>query len=142
MVKKIIGFVVLFICLIWIAYVINEIAPKKSKSNFLCYFNNEDSLVLVIHHTNEFSWDLIGFNTLGKNKELFYEITRKLDNDQSVFISKERPILVVEVNQKWTKSKVSHLLAHSQRKFKITGLNSFYLDHGAAATFRKRRKTA
>lgn len=24
----------------------------------------------------------------------------------------------------------------------ITGLNSFYLDHGAAATFRKRRKTA
>ena len=125
MVKKIIGFAVLFICLTWIAFVINEIAPKKSKSNFLCYFNNEDSLVLVIHHTNEFSWDLVGFNTLGKNKELFYEITRKLDNDQSVFISKERPILVVEINQKWTKSKVSHLLAHSQRKFKTTGLNSF-----------------
>jgi hypothetical protein len=125
MVKKIIGFVVLFICLTWIAFVINEIAPKKSKRNFLCYFNNEDSLVLVVHHTNEFRWDLVGFNTLGKNKGLFYEITRKLDNDQSVFISKERPILVVEINQKWTKSKISHLLAHNQRKFKITSLNSF-----------------
>lgn len=125
MVKKIIGPLIVFICLCWIVFVVSEILQKKKERNFLCYFGKQDSLVLVIHHINEFNWETVGFNTLGSNKDLFYEITRNLDNDYSVFISKERPLLVIEINQKWTKSGVNRLLDKGHRKFQLTGLNSF-----------------
>ena len=125
MVKKIIGPLVVFICLSWIVFVVSEILQKNKESDFLCYFGVQDSLVLVIHHVNEFNWETVGFNTLGSNKDLFYEITRNLDNDYSVFISKERPLLVIEINQKWTKSSIRHLLDKGHRKFQLTGLKTF-----------------
>lgn len=124
-IKKIIFFIVLSLSIGWIAFVLNELAQKKNTSDFLCYFDKQDSLVLAIHHKKEFDWESIGFNVLGKNKDLYYEITRNLDDNYSVFISKERPILVVEITQKWTKSSVKFLLKKGGRNFEMTGLNSF-----------------
>jgi hypothetical protein len=124
-IKKIIFFLVLTFAIGWIAFVLNELAQKKNTSDFLCYFDKQDSLVLAIHHKKEFDWESIGFNVLGKNKDLYYEITRNLDDNYSVFISKERPILVVEITQKWTKSSVKFLLKKGGRNFDMTGLNSF-----------------
>jgi hypothetical protein len=125
MAKKIVGPLVVLICVVWIAFVVKEVLQKKKESDFLCYFGPQDSLVLVIHHKEEFVWEDLGFNTLGSNKDLFYEITRNLDNDYSVFISKERPLLVIEINQKWTKSSLKHLFEKGYRKFNSTGLKSF-----------------
>ena len=125
MVKKIIGPLAVFICLSWIAFVVSEIIQKKKDSDFLCYFGTQDSLVLVIHHTNEFNWESVGFNTLGSNQDLFYDITRNLDNNYSVYISKERPLLVIEINQKWSKTSVKRLFDKGHRKFQLTGLKTF-----------------
>ena len=125
MVKKIIGPLVVFLCLSWIAFVARGILQKEKESDFLCYFGTQDSLVLVIHHINEFNWETVGFNTLGSNQDLFYDITRNLDNNYSVYISKERPLLVIEINQKWSKTSVKRLFDKGHRKFQLTGLKTF-----------------
>ena len=125
MARKVVGYLSILICLIWIAFVGSEILQKKKESDFLCYFGPQDSTILAIHQLSEFSWDSGDFSTLGSNKDLFYELIRNIQGDYSAFISKERRIIILESNQSWNTSSTRYLFNKSQRNFEMTGLKSF-----------------
>ena len=125
MTRKVVGYLSILICLIWIAFVGSEILQKNKESDFLCYFGPQDSTILAIHQLSEFSWDSGDFSTLGSNKDLFYELIRNIQGDYSAFISKERRIIILESSQSWNTSSTRYLFNKSQRNFEMTGLKSF-----------------
>ncbi len=125
MLKRISGIIVLILCLCWIIYTALAILKPSEGNDFLCSFGTEDSTVLAIHHIDEFNWENTSFSTLGSNKDIYASIAKNLPRNNSVFISQNRPIIVIEITEKWTKSLVNHLMKKGIFPFEMTGLNSF-----------------
>ena len=125
MFKRISSIIVLILCLCWIIYAALAVLKPSAGNDFLCSFGTEDSTVLAIHHVDEFGWENTSFSTLGSNKDLYASIAKNLPRNNSVFISQNRPLIVIEINEKWTKGLVTTLLKKGIFPFEMTGLNAF-----------------
>lgn len=125
MFKRISTIVVLILCLCWIIYASLAILKSSEGNDFLCFFGPEDSTVLAIHHVDEFDWENTGFSTLGSNKDIYASFAKYLPRNNSVFISQNRLLIVIETQEKWTRSLVNNLMRKGIFHFGMTGLNSF-----------------
>jgi len=125
MFKRVSGIIVIILSLCWIIYAAVAVLKPNEANDFLCSFGKEDSTVLAIHHIDEFDWQNTSFSTLGSNKDIYASIAKYLPLYNSVFISQNRPLIVIEIKEKWTRSLVNNLMKKGIFPFEMTGLNSF-----------------
>ena len=125
MLKRISSIILIIIGLCWIIYAGLAVLKPSAGNDYLCFFGKEDSTVLAIHHIDEFGWENTSFSTLGSNKDIYASIVKNLPRNNTVFISQNRPVIVIENKEKWTKYLVNNLMKKGIFPFEMTGLNSF-----------------
>jgi len=103
MLKRISSIILIIIGLCWIIYAGLAVLKPSAGNDYLCFFGKEDSTVLAIHHIDEFGWENTSFSTLGSNKDIYASIVKNLPRNNTVFISQNRPVIVIENKEKWTK---------------------------------------
>lgn len=101
------------ISLLWIGYVAVDIIDKKNVYTPSSLFGVEDGEVLIINRKNEVDIKEIPFNTSSKNTDLLKALLPNLEDERSIYISKNRNHILIESKFYWSQEKISTLLASS-----------------------------
>lgn len=105
MLNRIILILICIISISWISYIGYDIYFQKDRLNPELIFNKEDTNLLIINRTDEFPNIKIDFQWNVENQSLIQQFI-SVPRNERIFISQNRPIILIESPNYWNLSSV------------------------------------
>ena len=124
-------FFVFCLCLfssIWSAYVIYSLTEPKDELSPNTVFSLKDNSVLIINRPEQYKWEDADFITLNENKVKALAVLPHLNSSFSLYISEQRPLILIESSNDWTIDKIKKLFSLSNVRVKFIENNRLQIE--------------
>jgi hypothetical protein len=109
----------------WISYVSYDLIRTDTSSNLRDCFSFKDESIVVSHNPSEINWKENNLQVLSASFTLYNSIISAITCESSIFLSKKRPILLIERKDNWTKNEVIAILVKGLFPLKFQGKMNF-----------------
>lgn len=109
----------------WISYVSYDLIRTDTSSNLRDCFSFKDESIVVSHNPREINWKENNLQVLSASFTLYNSIISAITCESSIFLSKKRPILLIERKDNWTKNEVIAILVKGLFPLKFQGKMNF-----------------
>ena len=114
------------ICLfssIWSGYVIHSLTEPKDELSPSTVFSIKDNSILIINRPGQYKWEDADFITLNENKVKALAVLPHLNSSFSLYISEQRPLILIESSNDWTIDKIKKLFSSAKVRVKFIEKN-------------------
>lgn len=101
----------IIVCLGWIIFAISTLVEPNKNHSYLNYFSSEDEAIIAIHHPRDFNLSEIGINSNSNILNVYASLRTTLPEPASVYLSKKRNLLVIELKEKWSHALVKRVFS-------------------------------
>ena len=119
------------ICLfssIWSAFVIYSLTELKDHLSPNTVFSPKDNSVLIINRPEQYKWENADFITLNENKIKAQALLPHLNSSYSIYISEQRPLILIESSYNWTIDKIKELFSLARVRVKFVESNELQIE--------------
>ena len=119
------------ICLfssIWSAFVIYSLTEPKDDLSPNTVFSTKDNSVLIINRPEQYKWENADFVTLNENKIKAQALLPYLNSSFSIYISEQRPLILIESSNNWTIDKIKELFSLAKVRVKFAEKNQLQIE--------------
>jgi hypothetical protein len=122
---------------IWTCFVAFDLIDKKNELAPQQIFGKEDSLVMIVHRSEEVNWDVIEQRTGQKGNSLLSRIKKYPAELKTIYISSNRNHLLFESSVPWSKKMLAELLEQTG-KVEFQGQQKVLLESYTGRIYRNR----
>ena len=126
MLRKVLLIVFVFILVGWSSFAVYSLIDSSEEQSYLSLFNPKaDELIIALHHPKDFELENLEVDCNQKNIDVFTSLMPNIRDLSSAFISKNRNILVLQTQEKWSIKRVKNTFERGIYSFDLTGPNTF-----------------
>lgn len=126
MLRKVLLIVFVLILVGWSSFAVYSLIDSSEEQSYLSLFNPKaDELIIALHHPNDFELENLEVDCNQKNIDVFTSLMPNIKDLSSAFISKNRNILVLQTQEKWSIKRVKNTFERGIYSFDLTGPNTF-----------------
>lgn len=122
---------------VWTCFVAFDLIDKKNELAPQQLFGKEDSLVIIIHRTEEVNWEIVEQRTGTKRNPLLSRMQSFPEELKTIYVSSKRNHLLFESAVPWTKKSLSDLLEQTG-KIEFKGSQQILLESYTGKVYRNR----
>lgn len=137
MLNRIVLTIVVVCSIIWIAFVGFNLLDRRDHISPELIFGTQDGEVLIINRTQEINLDEISADFLPQTDTLLHRILSNSIQNERVYLSKLRNVVLVETPMLWNRSKIAAYFQKKNIRIQFTGKHSFKLDNGFEGRFKR-----
>ncbi len=125
MLRKVLLIVFVLILVGWSSFAVYSLIDSSEEQSYLSLFNPKaDELIIALHHPNDFELENLEVDCNQKNIDVFTSLMPNIKDLSSAFISKNRNILVLQTQEKWSIKRVKNTFERGIYSFDLTGPNT------------------
>jgi len=124
-IKRVFQFLLLLAALSWGSFAFVSLLAPSKESSFLAYFGEQDGKIIAIHHPQEVNLQDLQIDANQKNLAIIATLKNNFKDFKTAYLSKNRSLMVLTLQDKWTFSRVRQLFEKGIYSFEKTGTNTF-----------------
>jgi hypothetical protein len=107
------------VSIVWISYVAFDLIYKKNNLIPERIFSKLDQKVLIINRINEVDLSKLEFKSNAISEEFIIQLGQNSYQNEVIYISKERPIILVQLQRHWDEKTLHEFLKQKKITFKL-----------------------
>ena len=121
MLKKGLLLAIISLCLYATYYIVEELGTYNNSPQVAGYFSQADSSIYAITFPSRLSLQNEKIESIGLNMNLINSLSNSIPENCTVYLSKNRGLVIFEANDEWTQNGVKELFRNGKHQIKFLG---------------------